>query len=111
MGMTAKAITKFFIVAFVMLIVCMIAWGEFVDGVVYQSTDSIGGAAFFGGGYAVDFKYGDTLRPGWTVTDLWVLWWAFVVISIVICFLLTRMRWRRSVVRSVKALADRFLPP
>jgi len=91
------SLAKLSIVAFAMLIVCIVAWGEFVVGRVYQNMDNLSGLDFVDPGSWVYFEDGDTLSPGWTIARLWALWWGFVLVSLFVSFLLASMRWRRGI--------------
>jgi hypothetical protein len=93
---------KFLVSMFVMTIICGIIWGRFVDGKVYDCTDPMFGYlspdGWVGGNHwpVIVVKQVDSDRPtgdpdeikeGWSVADLWVLWFLFFGTSLVISIL------------------------
>ena len=105
-----KSAAKFAIVMIAMTIVCAIAWQEVVAEYLYDCTDSVPGDFFrpgdwvhsFGGHSIVPVQHvvhgrsmsePDTIKQGWSMTGLWLLWLSFVAISAGVSVLLARKRW------------------
>ena len=105
-----KSAVKFVIVMIAMTIVCAIAWQEVVAEHLYDCTDSVPGDFFRPGDWVHAFDghsivpvahvvHGrsmsepDTIRQGWSMTGLWLLWLSFVAISAVVSVLLARKSW------------------
>jgi hypothetical protein len=103
-----KRAAKFVIVLLAMTVACTIAWEMFVNGTLYNCTDP-GFLDFLSPGDWVHFDHGvvyvphivngrsmsdpDTIKEGWSVTGLWVLWYSFVAISLFVSVLLARKTW------------------
>jgi hypothetical protein len=111
-GGLLKWVAKFAVVLFIMTIINEIVWDKFVDGVVYNCTDP-------GFGYLVpdgfvhqydgmsvrvvprinpndSMSAGDSIKEGWTVPRLWLLWFAFLGTSMIVSGALARLPWRTS---------------
>jgi hypothetical protein len=81
--------------AFPLYIGGAIIWGAFVEGHVYNCTDSMGMGFFIPGDW-VHFDhghlgYGDTIAPGWSWSLIWLLWLGFYAAILVGSILLTRL--------------------
>jgi hypothetical protein len=103
-----KSGTKFLIVMFAMTIICTVIWQEFVTDTLYNCTDP-GWLDFLSPGDWVHFSQGvvyvphvvagrsmsdpDTIKQGWTVTGLWILWYLFVAGSVFVSVVLARRKW------------------
>jgi hypothetical protein len=93
-----------------MTILCEIVWGKFVDGVLYNCTDELFGYLTPDGfvhEYAgmkvrvVDkinpddsMSAGDSIKEGWTVPRLWLLWYSFLGTSLAVSLWLAWLPWR-----------------
>jgi hypothetical protein len=87
-----------------MAMVCTVTWDLFVNGKLYYCTD----------GGTLDFLFvgdwvhhpesvahvvprpmsePDEIKNGWSITGLWCLWAAFVIISVFISALFARLLW------------------
>ncbi len=94
-------IAAFLILMLVCTISCAVIWGDFVDGKLYNCTDSIpfgflhpGDWVHSHNGISVavvtkitptdPMEKPDSIEEGWSVPKLWLLWWSFVVASVVI---------------------------
>ena len=86
-------------------ILSTILWEVFVDGTLYNNTDSSGGYPFpadlaLRGDWPLkvvdkvvrdnDMNHPDTLLKGWSVTGLWCVWFGFLATSLIIS---TRLAW------------------
>jgi hypothetical protein len=101
---------KFVVTFAVMTIVCEVVWGRFVDGVLYNCTDEIGGYLTpdnFVHEYAGmrvrvvkqinsndSMSSGDSIKEGWTIDRLWYLWFAFLGTSVMVSIALARLPGR-----------------
>ena len=105
-----KSAAKFASVMIAMTIVCAIAWQEGVAEYLYDRTDSVPGdfsrpgdwVHSFGGYSIVPVQHvvhgrsmsePDTIKAGWGMVDLWLLWLSFVGVSVAVSFFLARKRW------------------
>jgi hypothetical protein len=110
MPWTLKIATKFVVSFFLMTIICTIVWQEVVNERLYDCTDAFGfdywqpgNWVHNAGGHPVlavhqvvhhrSMSEPDTIKAGWSVTDLWYLWYSFVVISLVVSTLLALVPW------------------
>jgi len=93
---------KFLVSLFVMTVICSIVWENFVDGKIYDCTDPLFGYLSPDGWIGGDnfpvvvvkqvvsgrsMGEPDEIKEGWSVTDLWVLWFLFFGASLVISIL------------------------
>lgn len=93
---------KFVVSMFLMTIICSIVWGKFVDGNIYDCTDPLFGYlspdGWIGGNNfpVVVVKQvvsgrsmgePDEIKEGWSVADLWGLWFLFFGASLAISIL------------------------
>jgi hypothetical protein len=109
----------FLFLMLVCTISCTAIWGNFVDGELYNCTDAIP----FGFSHPGDWIHGnyitvpridpsdsmdksDSIKAGWSVPKLWLLWWSFVAASVAISASLTYLIYR---LRKSKA-AQMILP-
>jgi hypothetical protein len=105
-----KSAAKFAIVMLVMTIVCTIIWQQFVAEYLYDCTDSLPADFLrpgdwvhaFGGNAIVSVRHivhgqsmsePDTIKTGWSMADLWLLWFLFNGVSVTISIFLARRRW------------------
>jgi hypothetical protein len=78
------------------MVLCTIFWSNFVDGKLYNCTDAVGfdflqPGNWIHGAYVTVTKINpadpmnmpDSVKQGWSVPKLWLLWWSFVVASVV----------------------------
>ena len=111
----------FLILMLVCAISCTIVWGDFVDGKLYNCTDSIP-FGFLHPGDWVHSNNGlfvaavtkidpsdpmdkpDSLKEGWSVPKLWLLWWSFVAASVVMSASLTFLFFRHRKSKSDQAI-------
>ena len=100
-----KSTAKFAAVIFAMMIVCTIVWQMLMPGRLYDCSDD-NMVGFLRPGDWVHHPVSvprvvlsrtmsdpDTIKAGWSVTGLWLVWFSFVTVSAVISVLLARMRW------------------
>src|SRR5690348_16935789 len=98
-----KAVT-FFTLLVGCLLVCTIAWGAWFPGKLYNCTDAVGfdflqPGNWVHGNYVTVVKINpydsmsmpDSIKEGWSVPKLWLLWWSFVAVSVAISALLTSL--------------------
>jgi len=93
---------KFVVSMFLMTIICSIVWEKFVDGKIYDCTDPLFGYlspdGWIGGNnFPIDavkqvvssrsMGDPDEIKAGWSVADLWALWWSLFGASLVISIL------------------------
>jgi len=97
--------------------ICTIAWDNFVAGQLYNCTDSVPYDFLRPGDWVHSFdgkpvvvvskinprdsmEKPDSIKEGWSIPKLWLLWWSFVVASIAISasltFLICRPRTKKS---------------
>jgi hypothetical protein len=105
-----KRVAKFAIVMFAMTIACTLVWDAFVAENLYDCTDSVpfdflkpgDWVHAFGSNTIVPVPHvihgrsmsgPDTIKEGWSVTDLWLLWFSFVGISVAVSAFSARLRW------------------
>lgn len=105
-----QSVVKFAIVMLAMTIACTIVWQGFVADSLYDCTDSVSGDFLrpgdwvhaFDGNSIVPVQHvvhgrsmsePDTIKKGWSVTDLWLLWFAFLGVSVAVSGYLARKRW------------------
>jgi hypothetical protein len=85
-------------VFFVSLLVCVIVytfiWEQFVAENLYHCSDP-GWLGFLFPGDWCHVAYGDTLKPGWSLTRLWVMWDALIVASFILSALVATMPVRQ----------------
>jgi len=97
---------KFFFLMLASTIVCTIIWQQFVTDHLYNCTDPLW-LDFLNPG---DWVHGhvvsvpvvvvrsmsepDTIKQGWTVTGLWVLWFSFVGASVAVSAWVAVLPWR-----------------
>jgi hypothetical protein len=101
-------ILKFICAFVVMTAVCAMAWGKFVDGVVYDCTDPalgylspdgwVGGNKFpvvvvkqIVSGRSISEP--DEIKEGWSVARLWCLWSSFFAGSLIVSFAVAKLPW------------------
>jgi hypothetical protein len=98
-----------FVVSFILTtILATILWQTFVDGTVYNNTDSVGGYPFpvdlfLRGDWPLktvdkivrdnDMSHPDTILKGWTELDLRLLWGAFLGTTILASVALASLPW------------------
>lgn len=105
MNRAVKNVAKFLTSLVVMTIVCTAAW-EVVNERLYDCTDSIGFDYWQPGNWvhrevAVvqqvihhrSMSERDTLKDGWSVAELWRLWYSFVGSSVVASIVITFLPW------------------
>jgi len=104
-----KSLAKFIAALFAMSVLCTVVW-QSVGSKLYDCTDD----GFLGfarpgdwvhpfGGHPVAVVHQvvhgrsmsdpDTIKEGWSVAGLWRLWYAFVLVSLVISILLAWIPW------------------
>ena len=87
-----------------MAFVCTWAWDAFVNGKVYYCTDGgtldflfVGDWVHHPAAVAHVFPRSmsepDEIKHGWSITGLWCLWAAFVVVSIFVSAFFARILW------------------
>jgi hypothetical protein len=102
-----KNAAKFFVALIVMTICCALAW-EVVSEQFYDCTDAASFDYLQPGNWVhrdvviVDrvihhrsMSEPDTIKAGWTVARLWVLWYSFVACSGIVSLLLAFVPWAR----------------
>ena len=92
----------------VMTIACTWGWDRFVSGTLYVCTDSVPFDFLHPGDWvhhpvaverivaARSMSEPDTIRSGWSITSLWLLWSSLVGGSVIIILLLARLPWSMS---------------
>jgi hypothetical protein len=105
-----KSAAKFAIVMIAMTIACTIVWQDVVAEYLYDCTDSVPGDFLrpgdwvhtWNGNSIVSVQHvvhgrsmsePDTIKAGWSIAELWLLWFAFVGVSVAASFFLARLRW------------------
>ncbi len=109
MGQALAIFRKFLLASFAMAILCTAVW-QFVGDKLYDCTDD-GFLGFWRPGNWVHAVGGqpmvavprvihgrsmsepDTIKEGWTLTDLWRLWYAFVAVSVCVSMALALVPW------------------
>ena len=96
---------KFLVSMFLTTIICSIVWEKFVDGKIYDCTDPLFGYlspdGWIGGANwpVVVVKHvisgrpmgePDEIKEGWSVADLWGLWFSLFVLSLATSILFAR---------------------
>ena len=84
-----------------------IGWGTLIDGVLYNCTDGSGIDYFLPGDWVhgaivsvphvmrdCDMGHPDTVRAGWGIPQLWLLWSGCFASTIMLSLWLSRLRWR-----------------
>src|SRR3954453_2505834 len=89
-------------------IACPWGWDRFISGTLYVCTDSVPFEFLHPGDWvhqpvtverivaARSMSEADTIRAGWSITRLWLLWSSFVGGSVIISVLLARLPWGMS---------------
>jgi hypothetical protein len=89
-------------------IACTWGWDRFISGTLYVCTDSVPFDFLHPGDWvhqpvtvdrivtARSMSEPDTIRSGWSVTRLWLLWCLLVGGSVIISVLLARLPWSMS---------------
>ena len=107
---TLKSLFKFGICMFLLTIVCTLIWGQLVDGRLYNCTDSLPWGFLSPGDWVHNFtghmirtlpevvpdgdmSHPDTIKAGWSVERLWLLWFSVFGVSVVISAGLARLNW------------------
>jgi hypothetical protein len=107
---TIVTVGKALVVMFVMTILCTVIWSYCVTDVLYNCTDAVGFDYLRPGDWVHEFaglqvvtvdhvdpnrsmSEPDTIRAGWTVGRLWLLWLGFLGASLLTSFLIARLRW------------------
>lgn len=107
----ARKAVKFVISMLVMSVICSIVWESVVAENLYNDTDDNMLGFLSPGGWVSNWdgqhpivqvdhivhtgSMGDpdTIKRGWTVTDLWLLWFGFIAISVVLSVGLAWLPW------------------
>jgi hypothetical protein len=105
MQCVVKIAAKFILSLTVMTVICTLAW-DVVGEQLYDCTDPVGfdylqpGNWVHGDVVVVDhvihhrsMSEPDTIKAGWSVGRLWILWFLFIVFSIVISVRLSFVTW------------------
>ena len=105
-----KTFGKFFIVLTAMTILCTFVW-ESLAKELYDCTDDIGVPGYWTPGDWIHNQDGnpiisvqrvahgrsmsepDSIKAGWNIISLWLLWFSFVAVSITASTLLARKHW------------------
>lgn len=108
---TARKVVKFAISMLVMCMVCSVIWDDFVAENLYNDTDDNMFGFLTPGGWVSNWDGNhpvvqvdhivhtgsmsdpDTIKRGWTVTDLWLLWLGFIAVSVMLSIGLARLPW------------------
>jgi hypothetical protein len=105
---SAASFLIFLLSFFVMTVLATILWQTFVDGTLYNNTDSVGGYPFpadlfLRGDWPLqtvdkivrdgDMTHPDTILRGWTELDLRLLWGTFLATTIFISIALAWLPW------------------
>ena len=89
----------------VLTIVFTAVWQEFVDDELYNCTDAAGFGYWQPGNWVHhpiaerqivsgrSMSKPDTIKEGWSIRVLWLLWAAFVVVSLAISVRLALLHW------------------
>jgi hypothetical protein len=98
----------FLIMLLACTISCTVIWGNFVDGKLYNCTDSLpfnflSPGDWVHGNYVTVLKIDpsdsmskpDSIKEGWSVPKLWFLWFSFFAVSVAISLLPTFLICRR----------------
>ncbi len=101
---TLTYLAKFFVMMFIMILICTWSWDAFLNGKVYSCTDGGSFDFWFVGdwvhahdGHPVvtvprivpspDMGDPDTIKQGWSLQRLWYVWIMFFGVSLVISLL------------------------
>jgi hypothetical protein len=106
MRRTLISIVIFIVSLITMIFVfCMPAWYGFVNGKLYLCTDGFGILDFWFAGdwvhHPIQVKHvvfnnmsdADEIKEGWSMTGLWCLWGAFILVSAIISTIPVRKYW------------------
>jgi hypothetical protein len=102
-----KFTAKFVFVMLAMTIVSMVVWQEFVTDRLYNCTDALWfdflrpGFGWVHGNVAYvpvvvsgrSMSEPDTIKAGWTMTRLWLLWFSFIGVSVAVSLWLAWLSW------------------
>lgn len=107
MGLVTIRVAKFVAVLMCCTIASTILWALFVTDTLYNCTDP-GWLDFLSPGHWVhhpvpvahviagrSMSEPDTIKAGWSITGLWLFWFAVVVASVFVSVLLARTPWIR----------------
>jgi hypothetical protein len=94
----------FGIILLMMAFVCTLAWDTFINGKLYYCTDGGTLDFLFVGDWVHHpvpvahvvprpMSQPDEIKEGWSITGLWCLWSAFVLVSAFISAALARVFW------------------
>lgn len=102
---TLKFLVKFGLSLLAMTVACTILWEIFVNNHLYNCTDP-GFLDYLSPGdwthHPVTVQHvvspppmneHDTIRAGWTITGLWCLWGAFLIVSVIISARCAMVPW------------------
>lgn len=85
------ALFRFLLFFLIGIVLCTIAWGEWVNGNLYTCIDGFYFDFLFPGDWYHGSTSGDTIQPGWTEAKLLMLWWSMVLSVGLISIILTSM--------------------
>src|SRR5690348_12539188 len=98
-------VTKFLVSLVVTAMVCSLVWDELVNGRLYDCPHGGSLDCWFVGQWVhhpitVDhvvegrsMSEPDTIKAGWSITGLWLLWFSFVASSLVASLTFASVRW------------------
>ena len=105
-GVTIGRTIKFLVCLFVLSIPMEVLWGTQFNGVLYNCTDDIGFDYFMPGDWVhgavvsvpqvsrdINMSHPDTVKAGWGIPQLWLLWSACFAVTVVLSLWISRPRW------------------